>query len=244
MHIRRVRNEADSMRRFVEELWLPYQRDLETSVDSHVMAEDVDVDEIVEFLADHLDDPTKRLWVALDDVDDPTGPIADLDATFAGFLTTSLRTPPSKYATPDRLSLGNTYLDPAYRGTGLADAWLPARFSTRTRTVLQNSPSKWPSTTTARSPTTRNWASTLLDTGCASHSKRYSSIRNVVSIEPPQISLMLSARPLSSTTLLKFSESRMDASLNQKLCSSLHVQATNYSSRRSTARRVTSHSSG
>jgi ribosomal protein S18 acetylase RimI-like enzyme len=109
------------MRRFVEELWLPYQRDLEASVDSHMMAEDVDVDEIVEFLSDHLDDPTKRLWVALDDVDDSTGPIADLDATFAGFLTTSLQTPPSKYATPDRLSLGNVYLDPAYRGTGLAD---------------------------------------------------------------------------------------------------------------------------
>jgi ribosomal protein S18 acetylase RimI-like enzyme len=121
MHIRRVRNEEDSMRRFVEELWLPYQRDLETSVDSHVMAEAINVDEIVEFLADYLDAATKRLWVALDDVDDLTGPIADLDATFAGFLTTSLQTPPSKYATPDRLSLGNFYVDPAYRGTGLAD---------------------------------------------------------------------------------------------------------------------------
>lgn len=121
MHIRRVRNEEASMRRFVEELWLPYQLDLEASVDSHVMAEEIDVDEIVEFLADYLDAATKRLWVALDDVDDPTGPIADLDATFAGFLTTSLQTPPSKYATPDRLSLGNVYLDPAYRGTGLAD---------------------------------------------------------------------------------------------------------------------------
>ena len=121
MYIRRVRNEEDSMRRFVEELWLPYQHDLEASVDSHVMAEEIDVDEIVEFLANYLDASTRRLWVALDDVDDPTGPITDLDATFAGFLTTSLQTPPSKYATPDRLSLGNIYLDPAYRGTGLAD---------------------------------------------------------------------------------------------------------------------------
>ena len=109
------------MRRFVEELWLPYNRDLEALVDSHVMAEDVDVDEIVEFRTNHFDDPSRRLWVALDDVDDPTGTLADFDGTFAGFLSTSLRTPPSKYATPDRLSLGNFYVDPAYRGTGLAD---------------------------------------------------------------------------------------------------------------------------
>lgn len=121
MHIRRVRNEADSMRRFVEELWLPYHHDLEAAVDSHVMAKDVDVDEIVEFRTDYFDDPSKRLWVALDDVDDPTGTLPELDATFAGFLSTSLNTPPSKFETPDQLHLGNFYVDPAYRGTRLAD---------------------------------------------------------------------------------------------------------------------------
>lgn len=121
MHIRRVRNEADSMRRFVEELWLPYHDDLETAVDSHVMADDVDVDDIVEFRTDFFDDPSKRLWVAIDDVDDLTGTIAELDGTFAGFLSTHLNTPPSKFETPARLHLGNFYVDPAYRGTGLAD---------------------------------------------------------------------------------------------------------------------------
>lgn len=109
------------MRRFVEELWLPYQYDLEASVDAHVMAEEIDVDEIVEFRTEHFDDPTKRLWVALDDVDDPSGSLADVDATFPGFLSTSLRTPPAKFDSPDRLALGNLYLDPDYRGTGLAD---------------------------------------------------------------------------------------------------------------------------
>jgi ribosomal protein S18 acetylase RimI-like enzyme len=121
MQIRRVRNEPDSMRRFVEELWLPYHDDLEAAVDSHVMSGAADVDDIVEFRTDYFDDPSKRLWVALDDVDDPTGALAELDATFAGFLSTSLNTPPSKFATPDRLHLGNFYVDPAYRGTGLAD---------------------------------------------------------------------------------------------------------------------------
>ncbi|MBP1987632.1 hypothetical protein [Halolamina salifodinae] len=59
MQIRRVRNEEDSMRRFVEELWLPYQRALEELVESHVMAEEIDIDEIVEFRTQWFDDPTK-----------------------------------------------------------------------------------------------------------------------------------------------------------------------------------------
>ena len=109
------------MRRFVEELWVPYHRDLEAAVGSHVMAEDVDVDDIVEFRTDYFDDPSRRLWVALDDVDNPAGTLPELDATFAGFLSTSLKTPPSKFETPDQLHLGNLYVDPAYRGTGLAD---------------------------------------------------------------------------------------------------------------------------
>jgi ribosomal protein S18 acetylase RimI-like enzyme len=121
MHVRRVRNEAHSMRRFVEELWLPYQRDLEASNELHALADEIDVDDIVEFRTDWFDDPTKRLWVALDDVGDPTGPIADLDATFAGFLSTAFQTPASKYETADQLLIGNFYVDPAYRGTGLAD---------------------------------------------------------------------------------------------------------------------------
>jgi len=121
MQIRRVRNEADSMRRFVEELWLPYHRDLEAATDSHEISEDVDVDDIVEFRTDYFDDPSKGLWVALDDVDDPTGTLAEVDATFAGFIGTVLRTPAAKFETADKLHLGNFYVDPAYRGTGLAD---------------------------------------------------------------------------------------------------------------------------
>lgn len=121
MDLRRVRSEEDSMRRFVDELWLPYNRDLETAVDSHVMAADVDVDEIVEFRTDYFDDPSRRLWVALDGAGASTSALSEVDATFAGFLGTSLHTSPSKYETADRLSLGNLYVDPAYRGTGLAD---------------------------------------------------------------------------------------------------------------------------
>ena len=121
MQIRRVRNETDSMRRFVEELWLPYHRDLEAAVTSHAMADEVDVDDVVEFRTEYFDDPSRRLWVALDDIDDPTDALPETDATFAGFLGTSLKTPPAKFETADQLHLGNFYVDPAYRGTGLAD---------------------------------------------------------------------------------------------------------------------------
>lgn len=109
------------MRRFVDELWLPYQRDLEAAVDARVLADEIDADDIVEFRTDYFDDPSNRIWVALDDLADPTGALADVDATFAGFLSTTLGTPPAKYDGPDRLSLGNFYVAPEYRGTGLAD---------------------------------------------------------------------------------------------------------------------------
>jgi GNAT superfamily N-acetyltransferase len=41
MHIRRVRNEEDAMRWFVEALWVPYLRDLETAVEAYVVADDL-----------------------------------------------------------------------------------------------------------------------------------------------------------------------------------------------------------
>jgi ribosomal protein S18 acetylase RimI-like enzyme len=117
MHIRRVRNEEEPMRLFVEELWLPYLRELP----GQSVADGVDVEDVVDFRTDHFDAPDKRLWVALDDVEDTAGPVHELDATLAGFLSSTLATPPQKFDNPDRLRIGNVYVDPAYRGTGLAD---------------------------------------------------------------------------------------------------------------------------
>lgn len=121
MQIRRVRNEADSWRRFVEELWLPYLRELGTETGSWEVPEDADVDDIVDFRTDHFDAPEKRVWVALDDVEDPSGPLDELDATLAGFVGSTLRTPPAKFETTDKVHIGNFYVEPEYRGTGLAD---------------------------------------------------------------------------------------------------------------------------
>jgi ribosomal protein S18 acetylase RimI-like enzyme len=119
MHVRRMRNDHASMRLFVEELWLPYLRELPGQ---RVADEgDVDVEDIVDFRTDHFDDPAKRLWVALDGVGDSRGPVHGLDATLTGFVSSTLSTPPQKFENPDRLRIGNFYVAPEYRGTGLAD---------------------------------------------------------------------------------------------------------------------------
>jgi len=121
MHIRRVRTEEDSLRWFVEALWEPYLRDLEAAVEARKVADEIDIEEVADFRTDWFDDPAKRLWVAVDDVEEPSGPLDELDATFAGFLSSSLQTPPSKYEMADQVVLGNFYVAPEYRGTGLAD---------------------------------------------------------------------------------------------------------------------------
>ena len=121
MHIRRVRPEDAEMRRYVEECWLPYHRDLEDAVSAHTLDVGEDFDREVEFHLDLFDDSDNRLWVALDDVDEPAAPLADVDATFAGHLSTALEPSPEPFESPDRLVIGDFWVREQYRGTGLAD---------------------------------------------------------------------------------------------------------------------------
>jgi ribosomal protein S18 acetylase RimI-like enzyme len=109
------------MGRYMEELWLPYHRDLGESPDDHQLADDVDLDAMVKHHTDLFDAPDRRLWVALEDVDDPTAPLGTVDATFAGFVSVVLRASPDPFEFPDRLLLGDFYLKEHYRGSGLAD---------------------------------------------------------------------------------------------------------------------------
>jgi ribosomal protein S18 acetylase RimI-like enzyme len=121
MHIRRVRVDEAAMRRYVEELWIPYHRDLGESIDTHQLNDNVDVESVVEHHSNLFDGPDRRLWVALDEVDDETAPLASVDATFAGFLSVVLEASPDQFESPDRLILGDFYLTESYRGSGLAD---------------------------------------------------------------------------------------------------------------------------
>ena len=121
MIIRRVRVEEEAMRRYVEECWLPMNRDLEAVVSAHALDVGEEFDREVSFHMELFDDPDRRIWVALDDVEDPTAPLAEIDATFAGHVTTVLEPSPEPFDVPDRLVVGDLWVRSSYRGTGVAD---------------------------------------------------------------------------------------------------------------------------
>lgn len=109
------------MRRYVEECWLPFNRDLEEVVSAHRLDVGENLDREVEFHLEQFDDPDCRIWVALDDVEDPTTPLAETDATFVGHVTTVLKPSPEPFDAPDRLVVGDFWVRESSRGTGVAD---------------------------------------------------------------------------------------------------------------------------
>jgi|AntDeeMetagen134_2_1112570.scaffolds.fasta_scaffold01245_3 ribosomal protein S18 acetylase RimI-like enzyme len=125
MELRRLPANEPAVRRYVEELWLPYHRDLEATVDRHVLAEETDlVAEETAFRLDRLDEADYRAWVAVDGLPtDGSGDDADLataDGDFVGFVTTEVDEAPSVFDRPDRLVIGDIYVREPYRGTSLS----------------------------------------------------------------------------------------------------------------------------
>lgn len=108
-----------AVRRYVEELWLPYHQDLAAAVDAHELADDVDiVEEELEFRLDMLDAETYELVVAVDPAADADGnSLADGD--LAGFVATDINEGPPVFEQPDRLHVGDIYVKERYRGEGL-----------------------------------------------------------------------------------------------------------------------------
>ncbi|MFB6219317.1 MAG: GNAT family N-acetyltransferase [Halobacteriaceae archaeon] len=116
MELRRLPAEEDALRRFAEELWLPYHRELAATVEAHALADGVDlVAEEVAFRRERLESGA-RAWVAIED----GGALAG-DAALAGFVTTSVDESPPVFDRPDRLVVGDIYVREPHRGTGLAD---------------------------------------------------------------------------------------------------------------------------
>ncbi|WP_267639948.1 GNAT family N-acetyltransferase [Haloarchaeobius amylolyticus] len=110
-----------AVRRFVESLWLPYNRELEATVEQFALADDVDlVAEEVPFRVDRVDTDGYRLWVAVDGAT-AADSLADVDGEFAGFVAAELDPAPSVFDRPDRLFVCDIYVREPYRGTGLAD---------------------------------------------------------------------------------------------------------------------------
>lgn len=119
MELRRLPADRDAVRRYVEQLWLPYHRELETTVEAHALAEGVDlVATEVGFRLDWLDDDNRRAWVAVDGARDPD--VAAGDGTLAGFVATDVDESPPVFDRPDRIVVCDIYVREPHRGTGLA----------------------------------------------------------------------------------------------------------------------------
>lgn len=121
-HIDIIRPPTDeaAVRSYIEDLWIPYNRDLESVVDRFALADGVDfVSEELEFWLDRLETESYRGWIAVDGSQDD-GSLADADGDFAGFITTNIAESPNSFDCPDRLVICDFYVREPYRGTGLA----------------------------------------------------------------------------------------------------------------------------
>lgn len=121
MHLRELPAERPAVRRWVTDLWLPFNRELEATVDGFELSDDVDlVEEEMSFRLDLLEEEGRRVWVAVEGDPTPGRDLGDLERTFQGFVTTVLDECPSVFDRPDRQVVGDLYVRPAHRGTGLA----------------------------------------------------------------------------------------------------------------------------
>ena len=121
-----------AVRRYIEDLWLPYNRELEAIVDGFALADDVDlVAEELAYRLDRHETESYRAWVAVDGSHDEDD-LADVDGDFVGFITTDIDESSSVFDRPDRLVICDIYVREPYRGTGLAQE-LVDRARTRAR---------------------------------------------------------------------------------------------------------------
>ncbi|MFB6105284.1 MAG: GNAT family N-acetyltransferase [Halobacteriaceae archaeon] len=114
MHITEIPAEEATLRRYVEELWLPYHRDLGEAVEYHGLAEDrAFVDAEVEFRQDQMAEEGNRVYVAVDGGE-------GLDGEWVGYVTSSIEACPEVFDYEDRVVVGDLWVHEEYRGTGLA----------------------------------------------------------------------------------------------------------------------------
>jgi ribosomal protein S18 acetylase RimI-like enzyme len=133
MHVRPLPAEERAFRRYVEQLWLPYHRELEATVEGHALAEDVDlVAEEVAFRRERVATTPQEVCVAVDDKRPVEG--EEREGRFVGFVTTDVDEAPTVFDRPDRLVVDDIYVRESYRGTGLARE-LMAHAADRARTA-------------------------------------------------------------------------------------------------------------
>ncbi|MFB6234714.1 MAG: GNAT family N-acetyltransferase [Halopenitus sp.] len=116
MRIRRLT--SDDVHQFVEDLWLPFAREMESNGEWNELATDVDLHaQAVAYRRDRLTDGDARTWIAVD----PDGARADDSAdAFAGYASASYRESPPVFARGNRIHVDELFVHEAYRGTDLA----------------------------------------------------------------------------------------------------------------------------
>lgn len=120
MDIRRLPADEAVVRRFLTELWIPFNRELEAIVDGFALAEDVDVvAEELDFRLDRLETNGTRTWVAVDGPRDGAN-LAECSSAFVGYVAVERDEAPSTFERPDRLRLCDIYVRDPYRGTAVA----------------------------------------------------------------------------------------------------------------------------
>lgn len=131
MEIQRLPADEAAVRRYAEDLWVPFNRDLEATVDAHALADDGNlVAEQVPWALDKLETTDYRIEVAVDgEGSDESG----FGGTPAGFIATNLDPCPSVFDRPGRVIVSDIYVSEPYRGTGLARE-LVGRAEDRART--------------------------------------------------------------------------------------------------------------
>lgn len=120
--------DEESVRRYTHELWLPYHRDLESTVEAHSLVDDIPLDAEVEFRLEKLEQDGYRVWIAVEGTESGEGvshadeqqPLAEVDGEFVGFVTAEVSESPVVFDRPDQVRLGDIYVRESDRGTGLA----------------------------------------------------------------------------------------------------------------------------
>lgn len=124
MEFLRLPPDEDAVGRYVEELWLPYHHELETIVDTYELADDIDiVDAETEFRVDRIDSESYQIVVAVEPVGETvTDPeFAAFGGDLVGFIAMETVEAPPVFDQPDRLRIGDLYVQEEYRGDGVAE---------------------------------------------------------------------------------------------------------------------------
>lgn len=117
MHLAELPRDQELVRRYARELWLPYHRDLEAAVATHALADEIELEAEVDFRLDQMDDEEYRVWVAVENGE-------GLDGEWIGFVTTTVDACPDVFDRPDRLVIGDIWVEESHRGTGVADRFV------------------------------------------------------------------------------------------------------------------------